>query len=109
MKAQNLTGQRQSYIYISCGICELHLSLCVSAETLLQDMSHETGGSEERLERSRFTAEATSSSEASRKDTGGNVARMEQKINVNKMLIENCGIKSLGRKHNTKTDHKGIR
>jgi hypothetical protein len=36
-----------------------------------------------------FTAEATSSSETSREDTDGNVARMEQKINVNKMLVGN--------------------
>jgi hypothetical protein len=36
-----------------------------------------------------FTAEATSYSENSGEDTGGNVARMEQKINVNKMLVEN--------------------
>jgi hypothetical protein len=36
-----------------------------------------------------FTAEATSSSETSREDKGGNVARMEKKINVNKMLVKN--------------------
>jgi hypothetical protein len=54
-------------------------------------MSHETGGSEERAEKPEqsFTAEATSSSETSKEDTGGNVARMEKKINVNKMLVEN--------------------
>lgn len=81
------------YISVSCtsaSVC--HQKPPPSRLTLLQGMSHETGGSEESGEtwimRRSFTAEATSSSETSREDTGGNVARMAQKIHVNKMLVE---------------------
>jgi hypothetical protein len=42
------------------------------------------------------------------KGVGGNVARMEEKRNGNKMLVGNWRIKSLRRKCNTKVHHKGI-